>query len=73
MGNLRFDHSIEAFMPKSEPAYMDYEKARETFGDNSRYLIMAVSHENLWSHEALSCGPNKMSSDRGEEFNAVIS
>lgn len=54
MLQLRFDHSIEAFMPKDDPAYVQYKKAQETFGDNSRFLIMAVSSENLFSHKALS-------------------
>lgn len=49
MLNLRFDHSIEAFMPKDDPAYREYEKAKETFGDNSRFLILAVSNGDIWS------------------------
>ena len=47
--DLRFDHSIEAFMPKDDPAYIEYEDAKKTFGDNSRFLIMAVTHPDLWS------------------------
>jgi len=49
MQNLRFDHSIEAFMPKDDPAYREYEEAKETFGDNSRFLILAVSKGDIWS------------------------
>jgi predicted RND superfamily exporter protein len=51
---LRFDHSVEAFMPKDDPDYREYVKAQEIFGDNSRFLILAVSHPDLWSAEALS-------------------
>jgi len=47
--DLRFDHSIEAFMPKDDPKYIEYEQAKKTFGDNSRFLIMAVTHKDLWS------------------------
>jgi hypothetical protein len=47
--DLRFDHSIEAFMPKDDPEYIEYENAKETFGDNSRFLIMAVTHDDLCS------------------------
>ncbi|HMA85256.1 MAG TPA: MMPL family transporter [Desulfosalsimonadaceae bacterium] len=47
--DLRFDHSIEAFMPKDDPEYIEYEDAKKTFGDNSRFLIMAVTHADLWS------------------------
>ncbi len=47
--NVRFDHSIEAFMPKDDPKYIEYEDSKKIFGDNSRFLIMAVSHDNLWS------------------------
>lgn len=49
MRTIQFDHSIEAFMPKDDPKYIEYEKSKEIFGDNSRFLIMAVTHENLWS------------------------
>lgn len=47
--DLRFDHSIEAFMPKDDPKYIEYEQAKKTFGDNSRFVIMAVTHKDLWS------------------------
>ncbi|MFO7838331.1 MAG: MMPL family transporter [Desulfosalsimonadaceae bacterium] len=53
MLNLRFDHSIEAFMPKSDPEYRQYQKAKDMFGDNSRFLLLAVSNAGkdkpLWS------------------------
>src|SRR6056297_1726868 len=49
MKHIWFDHSIEAFMPKDDPKYIEYEKSKKIFGDNSRFLIMAVSHTDLWS------------------------
>jgi len=53
MLNLRFDHSIEAFMPKNDPEYRQYQKAKDMFGDNSRFLLLAVSNaseeKTLWT------------------------
>ena len=49
---IQFDSSIESFMPKHDEAYIEYEKTKERYGDNDRIVIMAVSHENLWSGEA---------------------
>ena len=49
---IQFDSSIESFMPKHDEAYIEYEKTKEKYGDNDRIVIMAVSHENLWSGEA---------------------
>src|SRR6056297_1800348 len=53
MLNLWFDHSIEAFMPKNDPEYQQYQKAKDMFGDNSRFLLLAVSsaeeEKPLWS------------------------
>jgi len=50
---IQFDSSIESFMPKSDAEYIEYEKTKEKYGDNDRIVIMAVSHKNLWSVEAL--------------------
>ncbi|NOY68631.1 MAG: MMPL family transporter [Deltaproteobacteria bacterium] len=49
MRNLQFNSSVEAFMPKTDADYIKYAKNREVFGDNGRFMIMAVSADNLWS------------------------
>ena len=49
MRNLQFDSSVESVMPKQDEDYIKYMKTREIFGDNGRFLIMAVSADNLWS------------------------
>ena len=50
---LKFDNSVESFMPKSDHAYIYYNELKEIYGDNGRFAIMAVSSDNLWSGETL--------------------
>jgi uncharacterized protein len=48
MRHLQFDSSVESIMPKQDEDYIKYMKTREIFGDNGRFLIMAVSADDLW-------------------------
>ncbi len=48
MALLKFDNAIEAFMPKSDYEYIFYKKVKDIYGDNGRFLIMAVSDDDLW-------------------------
>jgi len=50
---LKFDNSVESFMPKSDHEYIYYNELKEIYGDNGRFAIMAVSSDNLWSGETL--------------------
>jgi len=52
MALLTFDNAIEAFMPKSDYEYIFYEEVKDIYGDNGRFLIMAVSDDDLWGGEA---------------------
>ncbi len=52
MSKLKFDSSLEAFMPKNDSAYLKYTQTKKVFGDNGRFVIMAVSAKNLWSSAA---------------------
>jgi len=49
---IQFDSSIESFMPKQDKEYIEYSRTKEIYGDNDRIVIMAVTHENLWSGKA---------------------
>lgn len=51
---IEFDNSVESFMPKKDAAYLKYCKAREIYGDNDRFVLMSVSHSNLWSGPAFA-------------------
>ena len=51
---LEIDNSIETLMPKHDSQYIYYNKVKETFGDNGQFVVMAVSAENLFSHDTLS-------------------
>jgi predicted RND superfamily exporter protein len=53
IAKLEFDNSIEAFMPRNDTEYLYYNKMKEIYGDNGRFIIMAVSEKNLWSPETL--------------------
>ncbi len=47
--DLRFNSSVEDFMPKNDKDYINYTRVRDIFGDNDRFVIISVSHEDLWS------------------------
>ncbi|MBW2638029.1 MAG: MMPL family transporter, partial [Deltaproteobacteria bacterium] len=51
MMRLEFDNSIECFMPLNDPDYIYYNSVKDLHGDNGRFVIMAVSDEDLWSTE----------------------
>ncbi|NOY69494.1 MAG: RND family transporter [Deltaproteobacteria bacterium] len=53
MFRLKFDQSIESFMPQGDPEYMLYQKVKAEFGDNDRFIIMAVSGKPIWSTKTL--------------------
>jgi len=48
MRNLKLNSSVEAFMPKHDTDYIEYMKTKQVFGDNGRFMIMAVSADDLW-------------------------
>lgn len=48
---LKFDNSVESFMPKNDSEYIYYTKLKEIYGDNGRFIIMAVSSDDLWNTE----------------------
>jgi predicted RND superfamily exporter protein len=49
MARLQFDNAIEAFMPKNDYEYVFYNDVKNVYGDNGRFVIMAVSHDDLWN------------------------
>ena len=51
MTMLKFDNSVESFMPKSDHEYIYYTGLKEIYGDNGRFIIMAVSDDDLWNVE----------------------
>ncbi len=53
LAQLHFNPSIEAFMPKGDPDYVKYMHTKEIYGDNDRFLILAVSGTPLWSPRTL--------------------
>jgi predicted RND superfamily exporter protein len=53
MMKLEFDNSIDVFMPRNDEEYLYYNKVKEIYGDNGRFIIISLSDENLWSPETL--------------------
>ncbi len=51
MTMLKFDNSVESFMPKDDNEYIYYTGLKEIYGDNGRFIIMAVSDDDLWNVE----------------------
>ena len=49
---LRFDNSVEVFMPQNDSEYAFYNESKNIYGDNGRFIIMSATHPNLWSLEA---------------------
>ncbi|MDX9819693.1 MAG: efflux RND transporter permease subunit [Desulfococcus multivorans] len=51
---IEFDSSIESFMPKHDPEYIEYQEVKKTYGDNDRFVQMSIAHANLWSAPVLA-------------------
>lgn len=51
---LRFDNSVEAFLPKDDDEYVFYNQTKDIYGDNGRFFIMSVGADDLWSRNAFS-------------------
>ncbi len=51
---LEFDTSVETFLPRNDPEHEYYRTVKEVYGDVDTFVILAVSHDNLWSSEAFS-------------------
>ena len=51
IAKLRFDTSIATFLPKSDASYQYYDRVKDIYGDVDTFVILSVSHENLWRHE----------------------
>ncbi|MEA1971171.1 MAG: hypothetical protein U9N37_06100, partial [Thermodesulfobacteriota bacterium] len=49
---LKFDNSVESFMPKNDSEYIYYTRLKDIYGDNGRFVIMAVSSDDLWNAES---------------------
>ncbi|MFH2065121.1 MAG: MMPL family transporter [Pseudomonadota bacterium] len=52
LSKLRFDNSVEVFMPQNDSEYAFYNESKDIYGDNGRFIIMSVTHPRLWSTEA---------------------
>ncbi len=48
---IEFDSSVESFMPKHDEEYLEYMAAKEIYGDNDRFMLMAISSKPIWSGE----------------------
>ncbi|MCD6584465.1 MAG: RND family transporter [Desulfobacteraceae bacterium] len=71
MRNLQFDSSVESIMPKQDEDYIKYMKTREIFGDNGRFMIMAVSADDLWRASSFERINNLLTdTEEYEDFNA---
>ncbi|MFZ2632528.1 MAG: efflux RND transporter permease subunit [Desulfosalsimonadaceae bacterium] len=66
MLKLQFDTSIATFLPQQDIEYQYYNKVKEIYGDCDTFVILAVSHKNLWQYEVLN-NINKLMIDL-EEF-----
>lgn len=51
---IQFDSSIESFMPKHDPEYIEYMEAKKIYGNNDRFAQMSISHPKLWSAPLLA-------------------
>ena len=49
---LKFDTSIESFLPKQDAEYMFYNQVKDVYGDSDIFIVLAVSSDDLWSHQS---------------------
>ena len=50
MASLEFDTTISTFMPQTDAEYKFYTKAKEIYGDCDTFVILSVTHKNLWTY-----------------------
>ncbi len=53
MFKLKFDTSIATFLPQQDEEYKYYNTVKEIYGDCDTFVILSISHKNLWQHETL--------------------
>lgn len=51
---LHFDTSIATFLPQQDSEYQFYHHVKDIYGDCDTFVILAVSHDNLWQYETLN-------------------
>lgn len=50
---LSFENSIDAMMPKRDGEYLYNEKIKKIYGNLGKFVILGVSHRNLWDYGTL--------------------
>ncbi len=53
MLRLEIDNSIENMMPQHDAKYKYYNHIKDIYGDNGKFIVMAISPDKLLSHETL--------------------
>lgn len=51
---LSFENSIDAMMPKRDGEYLYNEKIKKIYGNLGKFVILGVSHRNLWDYGTLT-------------------
>jgi hypothetical protein len=51
MFKLKFDTSIATFLPQQDAEYKFYNRVKEIYGDCDTFVILSISHKNLWQYE----------------------
>jgi len=46
---IQFDSSIESYMPRHDPEFIEYSETKAYYGDNDRFILMGVTGDPLWS------------------------
>lgn len=46
---LKFDNTIEVFMPKSDPHYLDYQKIKDVYGNVGKFVIIDVTGKEVFT------------------------
>ncbi|WP_319525943.1 MMPL family transporter [uncultured Desulfosarcina sp.] len=54
IARLRFDTSVESFLPKKDPAYSFYQHVKTVYGEVDTFVVLSIGRENLLSHESLA-------------------
>ena len=49
MAKLAFDTTISTLLPKSDPEYKYYDQVKEIYGGCDAFVILSVTHDNLFS------------------------
>jgi len=73
MTKLQFDTTISTLLPQSDPEYKYYDRIKEVYGGCDAFVILSITHDNLWHTDTFKKINNLIIDiEEFEEFDPVL-